>query len=396
MPLNVTLLDQGTNVINASNAPPDNQVNLGLAATGTLIVDGVDVTIADIAGGGILSNTTIQAINGADVTIGSAGAGIAAGSTFHYDIGASSSITLNGGGLLSVGLLNASTINFNNTGGTGTFSFNPATIALNLSQAPTITGLSTGDQIHVIGATNATLNAGVLTFTYPGLLGIPQTLSFSLTGLPPDASITFNPTTGTVTYACFLRGTRIATPKGEVPVEKLRPGDVVLTLDHGKVAVKWVGRRLLDPKSIDRPRDALPVRIRKDALAENVPHRDLLLSPDHCLFIDDRLIPVKLLINDATIVQEVTEEPFEYFHIELDRHEVVLAEGAFTETYIDLGNRQMFTAPNVFQLMPDSMPAPQPFCYPPAYDGPVVEASRQALAERARLLGHAPGLAMAS
>jgi len=396
MPLNVTLLDQGTNVINAGNAPPDNQINLGLAATGTLIVDGVDVSIVDIAGGGILSNTTIQAINGADVTIGSGGAGIAAGSSFHYDIGASSSIALNGGGLLSVGLLNNSTINFNNTGGTGVFSFNPATITLNLSQPPTITGLSTGDQIHVIGATNATLTGGVLTFTYPGLLGLPQTISFTMQGLPVDASISFNAATGAVTYACFLRGTRIATPKGEVPVEKLRPGDMVLTLDRGRVAVKWVGRRVLDPKSIERPRDALPVRVRKDAIAENVPHRDLLLSPDHCLFLDDRLIPVKLLINDATIVQEATEEPFEYFHIELERHEIVLAEGAFTETYIDLGNRQMFAAPNVFQLVPNGMPAPQPFCYPPAYDGPVVEASRKALAERARLLGYAPGLAMAS
>lgn len=396
MPLTVTLLDQGTSVVNSSNAPADNQVTLGLAATGKLVVDGVDVNISSIVGGGILSSTTIQAINGADVTVGSSGSGVVAGSSFHYDIGANSSITLDGGGLLSAGLLNNSTINFSNTGGTGVFSFNPSTLSLNLSQNPTITGLSTGDQIHVVGATSATLNNGVLTFTYPGLLGTTQTVSFNVSGLPADASISFNAATGTVTYACFLRGTRIATPNGEIPVEKLRPGDVVLTLDRGKVAVKWVGRRVLDPKSIERPWDALPVRVRKDAIAENVPHRDLLLSPDHCLFMADRLIPVKLLINEATIVQEKTEEPFEYFHIELDRHEVVLAEGAFTETYIDLGNRQMFAAPNVFQVVRDGTQPLQQFCYPPAYDGPLLETSRKALAERARQLGYEPGLAMAS
>jgi len=396
MPLNIDLGTQPVYTIDENNVPPDNAVELGLAANGTLIVDGVNINIENIIGGGILSDTTIQAVNGANVTLGSAGLGIGAGSSFTYDIGASSMISVENG-LIDLGLLNNTTINFDETGGTGQFNFDPGTISLNISTPPTITGLSNGDKISVLGATNASLNGSVLTFTYPGLLGIPQTVSFSLQGIHTGATIAFDSATGTVTYACFLRGTRIATPDGEIAVEDLQPGQLVLTLKGGPSVVRWVGRRLLDPASLARPSDALPVRVKANAIAPNQPHRDLLVSPDHCLLFDDVLIPAKLLVNGTTIVQEQMSEPFEYFHIELDRHDVVIAEGAYAETYLDLGNREMFAEPGVVQLFPSRKIRDwSEYSYPPTYAGPMLEAARDRLKNRAAELGYAIETAMAS
>src|SRR5882757_562413 len=305
MPINVDLGTQSPFTIDQNNVQ-DGNVNLALAATGTLIVDGVQVSIVNIAGGSIVSNTTIESINGANVVVGNNVAGVSAGSSFTYDIAANSSLTLNVG-TLNVGLLNNTAINFQSTGGTGEFTLFPSAINISLSNMPVVNGLSNGDKIEVIGATSASLAGNVLTFHYPGLLGLDTTTTFFLNGIPVGSSITFDAATGTVIFACFLRGTRVATPNGEVAVEDLKPGDEVLTLNHGKTAIKWIGRRLLDPTMIERPRDALPVRVRQHALAENVPHRDLLMSPDHSLFLDGSLIPVKLLINGTTIVQETQD-----------------------------------------------------------------------------------------
>ncbi len=89
------------------------------------------------------------------------------------------------------------------------------------------------------------------------MLGLDTTTSFTLQGIPGGSTISFDNATDTVVFACFLRGTRVLTPRGEVEVENLSPGDMVVTLNRGKVAIRWIGRRILDPKSIDKPRDAL-------------------------------------------------------------------------------------------------------------------------------------------
>src|SRR5262249_17792919 len=149
--------------INSSNAPSDNDVSVSVASSGTLIIDGVDITITSLAGVGALSNTTIEAINGAHVTVASSAAGITAASTLTYDIGANSSLNLQAG-LANVGLLNNTTVNFENTGGTGQFTMTPAAINLGLTTFPVVTGLSNGDKITVAGATSAALTGNTLTF----------------------------------------------------------------------------------------------------------------------------------------------------------------------------------------------------------------------------------------
>jgi hypothetical protein len=196
----------------------------------------------------------------------------------------------------------------------------------------------------------------------------------NLQGIPAGSSIAFDDASDTIVFACFLRGTRIATPTGEVAVEFLNVGDSVLTLNSGRSLIRWIGKRIIDPEQVRNPKDAWPVRIRRGTLTENVPHRDLLVSPDHCLLVDDVLIPAKLLINETTITQEAFWQPFEYFHIELDRHDAVLAEGMLCETYREAGNRQMFLGSGTAALsFSDNRSIAIRPCYPLHYSGPIHE-----------------------
>jgi Hint domain len=387
MAISIDLGQTSPITIDTSNIPTDGDVNLTLASNGTVIVNGVNATFNNLIGGNVVSNTTIEAINGAHVTVTSNAAGIAAGSQLTYDIGAGSSVAVQAG-LANVGLLNSTTVNFQNTGGTGQFTVTPAAINLSLTTPPVVTGLSNGDKISLTGATSASLSGGVLTFQYPGLLGVNATMAFTLQGIPAGSTVTFDNATDTVVFACFLRGTMIATPYGEVAVEDLRPGDVVLTLNRGRSPIRWIGRRVLDPLMIERPQDAWPIRIRRGAVTENVPHRDLLVSPDHCLLVQDVLIPAKLLVNGVSIVQEERHEPFEYFHIELDNHDVILAEGMLSESYLDLGNRHMFLGPGVAQVLPTRPTASNDVhCYPPHYSGPIYDGVYRQLHSRGAQFG---------
>jgi hypothetical protein len=142
--------------------------------------------------------------------------------------------------------------------------------------------------------------------------------------------------------ACYAAGTRILTAAGEVPVEQLREGDSVVTMtSFGLSRIRWIGVRRVDVARHPRRFDVSPVRVRAHAFAEDRPHRDLLLSPDHAVFVDGVLIPVRYLVNGATVVQE-TIDSVTYYHVELGRHDVVLAEGLPAESYLDTGNRAAF------------------------------------------------------
>jgi len=139
---------------------------------------------------------------------------------------------------------------------------------------------------------------------------------------------------------CFMAGTRIATPAGEVTVEALRPGDRVLT-PSGPRPVRWIGRRGYAAPVVARNGQLRPVHIRTNALADGVPRRDLLVSPQHALFLDGWLVLAVALVNGASITR-AADGPVRYFHLELDRHDVLLAEGAPAESFFDGGHRDLF------------------------------------------------------
>ena len=126
---------------------------------------------------------------------------------------------------------------------------------------------------------------------------------------------------------CFAAGTRIATRRGDIAVEALRVGETMKLLPcNGSAPAIWIGRRVVSCTRHRQPRQVWPVRIAAGAFGPGQPCRDLFLSPDHAVFVADVLIPVKYLVNGCTIVQVPMDE-VTYYHVELPRHALLLAEG---------------------------------------------------------------------
>jgi hypothetical protein len=142
---------------------------------------------------------------------------------------------------------------------------------------------------------------------------------------------------------CFLRGTLVQTPDGEIPVEELTIGTLVDTL-RGPMPVKWIGRQRFDKSSPSWHWTVAPIRVARFALSDQYPRRDLFLSPHHSLFIDGLLIPVEWLVNgkSITLADMDDRDSIDYFHIELETHEVVFAEGTPAETLLVDNDREQF------------------------------------------------------
>ncbi len=141
--------------------------------------------------------------------------------------------------------------------------------------------------------------------------------------------------------ACFARGTRLLTPNGYVPVEAFKPGDPIITRAGARRPVRWIGRRVFET-GVRSPSDLRPVVVLAGALGPGCPSRDIRLSPAHAVFLDGVLVPAMHLVNGATVIRERKTGAVTYYHIELDRHEVVLADRLPVETYLDTGNRGQF------------------------------------------------------
>jgi len=143
---------------------------------------------------------------------------------------------------------------------------------------------------------------------------------------------------------CFLKGTKISTPSGDRLVQDLRIGDEVQTL-AGRKTIKWIGYNKFTKEEGRAWHDSvMPIRVARFAIDEHTPHCDLYLSPWHHIFLNQALIPVMYLINEASIAQGTPSEvsALEYYHVELDTHEVIYAEGALVESY-DGWNRDNFS-----------------------------------------------------
>ncbi|MEY8840466.1 Hint domain-containing protein, partial [Cribrihabitans sp. XS_ASV171] len=136
---------------------------------------------------------------------------------------------------------------------------------------------------------------------------------------------------------CFMAGTEIETADGTVTVENLCIGDFVKTADGRIVRVKWIGRQTL-LKLFTPGERFVPVRVKAGALGDGLPHTDLVLTADHALILDGLAINAGALVNGTTIVHEPIEslpERVTYYHVETEDHDVILANGAPAETYVD-------------------------------------------------------------
>jgi hypothetical protein len=199
-----------------------------------------------------------------------------------------------------------------------------------------------------------------------------------------------------VSIACFAEGTRIRTLRGEVAVEALTEADTVVTR-NGARRVRWIGHRTLEAARHPRPWDVQPVRVAAGAFGPGLPVRDLWLSPDHAVFTAGALIPVRYLLNGATVVQE-TVARVTYFHVELSDdagdvvHDVLLAEGLTCESFLDTGNKGAFANGGAAMMLhPDF--ALQVWaagsCAPLVREGGTLLAVRAALGARAAAMGWA-------
>jgi uncharacterized repeat protein (TIGR03803 family) len=175
---------------------------------------------------------------------------------------------------------------------------------------------------------------------------------------------------------CFLAGTRISTPAGEVPVEHLSVGNFVLTRNGTSRRIVWIGQGKVLATRGHRTA-ATPVIVRKGALADNVPHRDLRVTKGHSLFVDNVLIPVEFLVNHRSILWDDHAQEVSLYHVELESHDILIAEGAPVESYRDDGNRWLFQNANTGWDLP-----PQPPCAPLLIGGPIVDAVWRRLLDR--------------
>ena len=323
---------------------------------------GVDQYIQGIS----TSFTLTQIASGAYQLFGSATVASAA----NEDIPATFSIS---------GLPAGTTLTDTATSKTGTLS----------SGTDTLSETVTGDNLQ------ATLLGLRLVFqpgvTIPATITVVVTFSEmygSVLGLPNETNDGVTDTgSATATLACFAPGTRVQTERGEVAVEKLREGDFVVTLSGGGAikAVRWIGVSRIDIDRHPAGRTISPIRVHEGAFGDGIPHRDLLLSPDHSVYVDGVLIPVHCLVNGTTIWRENVRGVVTYYHVELDEHDVLVTEGLPTESYLDTGNRAAFVnGGSVAQLHPDfaQWRWEAHACAPIVVSGPAVESVRARLTQR--------------
>ena len=270
-----------------------------------------------------------------------------------------------------------------------------ATFMLTIDENVVITGMPT---LALSNGATATYDAGSSTATS---LVFKYTVQ---TGDSPDADVTItsvagltdaagnpisysgNPT-GTTHIICFYPGTLVATPAGDVTVETLRIGDLVLTHDGATKAIRWMGRQTVSTTFAD-PLRVLPIRVTAGALADNMPVRDLLVSPDHALLVDGVLIQAGALVNGSTIRRErAVPTVFTYHHVELADHSLILAEGTPAETFVDNIDRMGFDNWDEHEARYGQLPAIPELNLPRAKSARQVPmATRRRLAERAALL----------
>lgn len=149
---------------------------------------------------------------------------------------------------------------------------------------------------------------------------------------------------------CFLSGTHIMTENGERVVEELAVGDQIITFKDGKEVLQtivWVGSMDVDVNNYSNKETLYPIRIKAHAFGLNQPHRDLLVTPEHTIYVDGGLTPARMLVNGRSIIVDKSIEKYTVHHIETIEHSIILSENLLTESYLNTDNKDMFNGETV-------------------------------------------------
>lgn len=144
---------------------------------------------------------------------------------------------------------------------------------------------------------------------------------------------------------CFLSGTHIMTENGERVVEDIAVGDQIVTFKDGKEVLQtivWVGSMDVDVNNYSNKETLYPIRIKAHAFGLNQPHRDLLVTPEHTIYVDGGLTPARMLVNGRSIIVDKSIEKYTVHHIETIEHSIILSENLLTESYLNTDNKDMF------------------------------------------------------
>ncbi len=328
--------------------------SFSLSASSSFIID-AGVTLNVPAGTSLplttnitMSGTGTATLSGAHVTSTNA-ISITAGQTLVLS-GVTASVG-NGGSGTGIIMLNGSSLAMSNAAPTETIYFDPVASggAKNALTIPsyghnlTIQNFSFGDTINVGGATLELVGSGP-SYALKSTTGTSYgtvTLAAGST-LPGSSPYILNNAAGANSYPCFYPGTMLATADGEIAVEDVTIGTTLKTASGAVLPVRWVGWSEVAMRFAD-PLLTLPIRIKAGALADGVPARDLLLSPDHAVFMDGVLVQAGALVNGVSILRETdVPESFRYYHVELATHELLLAEHCPAESFVDNIDRMNF------------------------------------------------------
>lgn len=178
---------------------------------------------------------------------------------------------------------------------------------------------------------------------------------------------------------CFTPGALILTEAGPRPVETIRPGEKIVTRDRGLQEVRWYGETTLDADMLARKPHLRPILIKRNAIAAGIPARDMAVSPNHHLLMNnwraellfgekEVLLPAGAMLNDRTIRYQTGAEPVHYIHLMFVRHEIVTVNGLATESFqpgpealaaLSAGSREaLFTAFPKYRSAPDTVSGP--------------------------------------
>ncbi len=308
-----------------------------LLAGMTINVDGGNATLTSgfVASG--LSGTTVNLDNGGTFSNGVSLISALSGTTVDFGTGGGTFVANGGGAIIN---LSGTTINgFDASTDTLSFTGLPEDSVANYT-ITTSGGSQTITALDASGGTIATATVAGTSFTDG---------TYSSSGAGP-LTVADTGTTLTIVAGpsvCFLPGTLIQTVSGEVAVENIRVGDQVVV--HGSDSageVVWVGSKHVRART-DIPLDmaGYPVRVLQNAIADSVPHKDLLITPEHCLFLEGKLVPVRMLVNGRNVFYDTSITSYHFYHVETAQHSIIYADGMPTETYLDTGNRRSFQQP---------------------------------------------------